>query len=60
MGRRVKRKRKEPPIPNRLPRHMRSTKAHLRSELGHWEADLMHFQVKERLCSRALTDGHNS
>jgi len=42
-GRRARRTRREPPIPNRLPIHMRPTKAHLRSELGHWEADLVHF-----------------
>ena len=42
-GRRARRARREPPIPNRLPIHMRPTKAHLRSETGHWEGDLMHF-----------------
>ena len=42
-GRRARRTRREPPIPNRVPIHMRPTKAHLRSEPGHWEADLMHF-----------------
>ena len=29
---------------DRLPIHMRPTKAHLRAEPGHWEADLMHFR----------------
>jgi transposase, IS30 family len=42
-GRRVRRSHREPPIPGRLPIHMRPTKAHLRSAPGHWEADLMHF-----------------
>ena len=42
-GRRARRSHREPPIPGRLPVHMRPTKAHLRSVPGHWEADLMHF-----------------
>ena len=43
-GRRSRRGRREPPIPDRMPIHQRPTKAHLRAEAGHWEADLMHFR----------------
>ena len=42
-GRRARRGRTEPPIPDRWPIHFRPTKAHTRAEVGHWEADLMHF-----------------
>lgn len=43
-GRRARKGRREPPIPDRMPIHLRPTKAHLRAETGHWEADLMHFR----------------
>src|SRR5215216_2157268 len=42
-GRRRRNGAREPAIPNRMPIHLRPTKAHLRSEFGHWEGDLMHF-----------------
>ena len=43
-GRRRRNGAREPAIPNRMPIHLRPTKAHLRSEFGHWEGDLMHFR----------------
>ncbi|CCQ72432.1 IS30 family transposase [Magnetospira sp. QH-2] len=48
-GRRARKGRRDPPIPDRMPIHMRPTKAHLRAEPGHWEADLVHFR-KQRAC----------
>lgn len=42
-GRRSRKNRTEPPIPDRLPIHWRPIKAHTRAEPGHWEADLVHF-----------------
>ena len=36
-GRRRRNGAREPAIPNRMPIHLRPTKAHLRSEFGHWE-----------------------
>ena len=46
-GRRARKGRRLPAIPDRLPIHMRPTKAHLRAEPGHWEADLMHFREQK-------------
>ena len=43
-GRRAGKGRRLPAIADRLPIHMRPTKAHLRAEPGHWEADLRHFR----------------
>lgn len=43
-GRRARKRRSEPPIPDRMPIHLRPTKAHTRAEVGHWEADLIHFR----------------
>ena len=45
-GRRRRNGAREPAIPNRMPIHLRPTKAHLRSEFGHWEGDLMHFRTQ--------------
>ena len=42
-GRRARKNRTEPPIPDRMPIYWRPTKAHTRAEPGHWEADLVHF-----------------
>jgi IS30 family transposase len=43
-GRRGRKRREDPPIPDRWPIHARPTKAHIRAEIGHWEADLIHFR----------------
>lgn len=45
-GRRRRNGARGPAIPNRMPIHLRPTKAHLRSEFGHWEGDLMHFRTQ--------------
>ncbi|KAB2907942.1 MAG: IS30 family transposase [Dechloromonas sp.] len=54
-GRRARKGRREPPIPDRTPIHLRPTKAHLRAEPGHWEADLMHFRG-QRACLLTCVD----